>query len=41
VPPASHHRVGDNAAVEQSSENEDTKKPQLPEFTLTFASIGI
>jgi len=31
VQSASHHRVGGNIAVEQSRENEDTKKPQLPQ----------
>jgi hypothetical protein len=30
VPLASHHHVGGNAEVEQSSKNKDTKKPQLP-----------
>jgi len=29
--PASHRRVCGNAAIEPSSKNEDTKKPQLPE----------
>jgi hypothetical protein len=31
VAPASRRHVGGNAAVEQSSENEDAKKPQLPQ----------
>jgi hypothetical protein len=31
VPPASRSHVGGHVEVEKSSENEDAKKPQLPQ----------
>lgn len=36
--PVSHHHVGGNVEVEQSSENEGAEKPQLPQDHLLFVA---